>query len=179
MGLSNVRAGKNLPEEVNVVIEIPAQSGPVKYEVDKETGAIFVDRFLATAMFYPCNYGYVPETLALDDDPLDVLVVTPHPIISGTVIPCRLIGVLEMQDEAGDDAKLLAVPVDKISSQYVDICDVTELPVNLLTSIQHFFEHYKDLEAGKWVKVRGWADASVARRELLDSLRRYQGLKNP
>ncbi len=173
MGLSNVKAGNNLPEEVNVIIEIPAQSGPVKYEVDKDTGAVFVDRFLATAMFYPCNYGYVPETLALDSDPLDVLVVTPTPLISGTVIPCRLVGVLEMEDEAGDDAKLLGVPIDKLSSLYTEICDVTELPEQLLHSIQHFFEHYKDLEAGKWVKVRGWADANIARKELVDSIRRY------
>ena len=173
MGLSSVKPGNNLPEEVNVVIEIPAQTGPVKYEVDKETGAVFVDRFLATSMFYPCNYGYVPGTLALDGDPLDVLVVTPHPLISGTVIPCRLVGVLEMEDEAGDDAKLLGVPIDKLSTLYTDICDVTELPEILRNSIQHFFEHYKDLEDGKWVKVRGWADANIARKELVDSLRRY------
>ena len=174
MSLKSVSPGANVPDEVNVIIEIPAQTGPVKYEVDKETGAVFVDRFLATAMFYPCNYGYVPDTLALDSDPLDVLVVTPNPLISGTVIPCRLVGVLEMEDEAGDDAKLLAVPCDRLTRQYRNIQEATDLPPELLSSVRHFFEHYKDLEDGKWVKVRGWGDAKAARAELMASIARHQ-----
>ncbi len=170
----SVPPGGNLPDEVNVIIEIPDQTGPVKYEVDKKTGAVFVDRFLTTSMLYPCNYGYVPETLALDGDPLDVLVVTPQPLISGTVIPCRLVGVLQMEDEAGDDAKLLGVPADRLTRQYRTVKETTDLPQSLLDTIEHFFSHYKDLEQNKWVKVTGWADAARARQELMESLERYQ-----
>lgn len=173
MSLNDVPAGKNLPDEVNVIIEIPAHADPVKYEVDKDSGAIFVDRFMATCMHYPANYGYVPHTLSDDGDPVDVLVVTPFPILSGSVIKCRPVGVLQMTDESGIDAKVLAVPVDKLSTIYRDVKEATDLPELLLKQIEHFFEHYKDLEAGKWVKVDGWADAAAAKKEITDSVARY------
>lgn len=166
MSINDIPAGKNLPDEINVIIEIPANSDPVKYEVDKDTGALLVDRFMATAMFYPCNYGYIPNTLSEDGDPLDVLVPTPYPLINGAVIKCRPVGVLKMEDESGIDAKLIAVPVDKLSVIYRDVKEATDLPALLLQQIEHFFEHYKDLEKGKWVKVQGWADAAEAKAEI-------------
>lgn len=162
MSLKDVGPGAWAPGEINVVVEIPANTGPVKYEVDKATGAVFVDRFMATAMFYPCNYGYVPDSLADDGDPLDVMVVTPHPLIAGTVIPCRPVGVLEMEDEAGDDAKIVAVPVSKVTRIYDRVQAAADLPEGLVHTIEHFFGHYKDLEPGKWVQVRGWGDAEAA-----------------
>jgi len=174
MSLSRVSAGKALPDQVNVIIEIPVQSAPVKYEVDKESGTLYVDRFLSTAMYYPCNYGYIPETLAADGDPVDVLVIAPCALLSGSVIPCRPIGMLEMSDEKGEDAKLLAVPVDKLSTVYREMHSYRDVPKYLLDSIAHFFEHYKDLEADKWVKVVGWQEAEVAKQEILTSLKRYQ-----
>lgn len=174
MSLNNVPAGKNVPDEINVVIEIPANSDPIKYEVDKDTGAIFVDRFMATPMFYPCNYGYVNNTLSLDGDPVDVLVPTPYPLLSGSVIRCRPIGVLKMSDESGEDAKVVAVPISKLSKVYDDVQDVNDLPELLRSQIQHFFERYKELEAGKWVKIDGWADAAAAKEEILSSLERAQ-----
>ena len=174
MSLSNIPAGKNLPEEVNVIIEIPAHADPVKYEVDKDSGALFVDRFMATCMHYPANYGYVPHTLSEDGDPVDVLVVTPFPLLSGSVIRCRPVGVLNMTDESGKDAKVLAVPVDKLSSIYRNVKETSDLPELLLRQIEHFFEHYKDLEPGKWVKVDGWADAAAAKAEITASVARYQ-----
>lgn len=177
MSLNDVTAGKNVPDEINVVIEIPANADPIKYEVDKDTGAIFVDRFMSTTMFYPCNYGYVNQTLSEDGDPVDVLVPTPFPLIPGAVIKCRPIGVLNMTDESGTDAKLLAVPVDKLTPIYRGINEATEMPELLLNQITHFFEHYKDLEPGKWVKVDGWADAAAAKAEILASIQRYQETK--
>jgi inorganic pyrophosphatase len=174
MNLDRVGPGKNVPGEVNVIIEIPAHSDPVKYEVDKETGAMFVDRFMNTAMHYPCNYGYIPHTLSEDGDPVDVLVVTPIPLISGSVIVCRVVGVLNMTDESGPDAKLLAVPVDKLCKLYCGVKTPEDMPPLLLDQIAHFFQHYKDLEEGKWVKVEGWADTEAAHREILDSITRYQ-----
>jgi len=174
MSLMSVPPGERVPGEVNVIIEIPDQTGPVKYEVDKKSGAVFVDRFLTTSMLYPCNYGYVPESLALDGDPLDVLVVTPQPLISGTVIPCRLIGLLKMEDEAGDDAKLLGVPADHLTRQYRKVLEYNDLPESQLATIEHFFCHYKDLEQNKWVQMEGWADAARARQELTESLERYR-----
>ncbi len=174
MILDRVSYGDNVPNEVNVIIEIPSHSDPVKYEVDKNTGAMFVDRFMGTAMHYPCNYGYVPQTLSDDGDPADVLVVTPVPLISGSVIQVRPLGMLQMTDEAGNDAKILAVPIDKLSSMYSAINTVRDLPKPLLDSISHFFEHYKDLEPGKWVKIDGWVDAEEAKREITDSIKRYQ-----
>ena len=166
MNLDRVDSGKDIPNNVNVIIEIPAHSDPVKYEVDKDTGALMVDRFMATPMFYPCNYGYIPNTLSEDGDPLDVLVVTPYPLINGSVIKCRPVGVLKMEDESGIDAKLMAVPVDKLSALYQHVQEATDLPALLLQQIEHFFEHYKDLEKGKWVKVQGWANAAEAKAEI-------------
>ena len=146
MSLLNVPAGKDLPEDIYVVIEIPANADPIKYEIDKESGALFVDRFMSTAMFYPCNYGYINHTLSLDGDPVDVLVPTPYPLQPGSVIRCRPVGVLKMTDEAGEDAKLIAVPHTKLSKEYDHIKDVNDLPELLKAQIAHFFEHYKDLE---------------------------------
>ena len=174
MNLDRVGPGKEVPDEINVIIEIPAHSDPVKYEVDKDTGAMFVDRFMNTAMHYPCNYGYIPHTLSEDGDPVDVLVVTPIPLISGSVIVCRVVGVLKMIDESGPDAKLLAVPVDKLCKLYCGVKTPEDMPPLLLHQIAHFFEHYKDLEEGKWVKVKGWAGTEAARQEILESIERYQ-----
>ena len=174
MGLESVSPGKSVPDDINVIIEIPMRGDPVKYEVDKDTGAIMVDRFMATAMHYPCNYGYIPQTLCEDGDPADVLVVTPFPLLPGSVIRCRPIGVLEMTDESGGDAKLLAVPVKKLTSLYDNINEAPDLPPLLLEQISHFFEHYKDLEKGKWVKVSGWKDAAAAREEILRAVERYR-----
>jgi inorganic pyrophosphatase len=177
MSLKHVGPGANAPTEINVVLEIPANTGPVKYEVDKASGAVWVDRFMATAMFYPCNYGYVPESLAEDGDPLDVMVVTPHPLIAGTVITCRPVGVLEMEDEAGDDAKIVAVPVSRVTRIYDRVQAAADLPEGLVHTIEHFFTHYKDLEPGKWVKVRGWADAAHAMVYIEQALTRFAGLE--
>ena len=174
MNLDRVSPGKNIPEEINVIIEIPSHSDPVKYEVDKETGAMFVDRFMNTAMHYPCNYGYIPHTLSDDGDPVDVLVLAPNPLISGSVIRCRVIGMLNMTDESGPDAKLLAVPVTKLCKQYKEINSPEDAPALLLKQITHFFEHYKDLEEGKWVKVEGWLGTDAAKKEIMDGVKRYQ-----
>lgn len=174
MSLNKVPAGKDLPEEINVVIEIPAHADPVKYEVDKDSGAIFVDRFMSTCMHYPTNYGYVPHTLSDDGDPVDVLVPTPFPLLAGAVITCRPIGVLMMTDESGIDAKILAVPLRKQSPVYQGIKETTDMPELLLNQIQHFFEHYKDLEPGKWVRIDGWKDAATAKQEIIDSVKRYE-----
>ncbi len=173
MSLNAISAGQNVPEDVNVIIEIPMHAAPVKYEVDKASGALFVDRFMATAMFYPVNYGYIPQTLSEDGDPVDVLVVAPTPLMSGSVIRCRTVGVLNMTDESGVDAKLLAVPVDKLSKLYRHVRTHEDLPESLLQSISHFFEHYKDLEEGKWVKVEGWAGPAAAHQEIQESIQRH------
>lgn len=172
MSLLNVPAGKSLPDDIYVVIEIPANADPVKYEIDKETGALFVDRFMGTAMFYPCNYGYINHTLSLDGDPVDVLVPTPFPLQAGSVIRCRPVGVLKMTDDAGQDAKLIAVPHEKMSKDYGHIQDIDDVPASLKAQIEHFFQHYKDLEKGKWVKIEGWADVNAAREEILSSFER-------
>lgn len=174
MDLSKIAPGKDAPEDIYVVIEIPANSTPVKYEVDKDSSAVFVDRFMATPMFYPANYGFIPNTLADDGDPLDVLVVTPYPVVPGSVIRCRPVGVLNMTDEAGGDAKLVAVPHDKLTKLYKDVKEATDLPALLLEQIKHFFENYKTLEAGKWVKVEGWADAAAAKAEIVKSIAAYK-----
>jgi inorganic pyrophosphatase len=173
MGVGRVTPGENAPDEVNVVIEIPAQGVPVKYEIDKETGAMFVDRFMATSMHYPCNYGYVPQTLAEDGDPVDVLVITPCPLISGSAIRCRPVAVLKMTDEAGPDSKLLAVPVSKLSTKYQNVETAEDVTPELLAIIKHFFEHYKDLEAGKWVKVDGWEGPDEAKAEIIAAIKRH------
>lgn len=174
MSLGNVPAGKNLPDEVNVIIEIPANADPIKYEVDKDTGTLWVDRFMATPMFYPCNYGFVNQTLSLDGDPVDVLVPTPYPLQAGSVIKCRPVGVLKMSDESGEDAKVIAVPVSKLSKEYDHINDVNDLPELLRSQITHFFERYKELEKGKWVKVEGWGDVNDAKAEIESSFKRAQ-----
>ncbi len=177
MNLDRVSSGDNVPDNLNVIIEIPSHSDPVKYEVDKATGAMFVDRFMNTAMYYPCNYGYIPHTLSEDGDPADVLVVTPIPLISGSVIRCRPVGVLNMTDESGADAKILAVPIDKLCGLYKNTKSINDLPPMLLKQISHFFEHYKDLEANKWVKLDGWADVDAAKKEITDSVKRFNQLK--
>jgi inorganic pyrophosphatase len=174
MNLDRVSSGNNLPDDFNVIIEIPAHGEPIKYEVDKETGAMFVDRFMSTAMHYPCNYGYIPHTLSEDGDPVDVLVITPVPLMTGVVVRCRPIGMLRMTDEAGIDAKLIAVPVDKLCSLYCKMHKPDDLPELTLKQIAHFFEHYKDLEPGKWVKVEGWGSANDAREEILSGVDRYR-----
>jgi inorganic pyrophosphatase len=170
MNLDRVGSGKNVPDDINVIIEIPSHADPVKYEVDKETGALFVDRFMKTAMFYPCNYGYVPNTLSDDGDPVDVLVISPYPLLSGSVVQCRPVGMLKMTDESGEDGKVLAVPHDKMYDHIQELSDVSEL---LLSQLSHFFQHYKDLEKNKWVKIDGWLDKAAARTEITDSIARF------
>jgi len=174
MNLDRVTAGRKLPNDFNVIIEIPAQADPIKYEVDKETGALFVDRFVSTAMVYPCNYGYIPRTLSDDGDPVDVLVVTPFPLHPGVVVRCRPIGMLAMTDEAGGDTKLLAVPIDKLTPLYRAIETPRDLPDQTLATIQHFFAHYKDLEPGKWVRIEGWLGPEEAKKEIAASVKRYK-----
>jgi inorganic pyrophosphatase len=174
MTLDLVTPGADLPNEINVIIEIPKDADPVKYEVDKDTGAIFVDRVLTTPMRYPCNYGYVPHTLCGDGDPLDVLVVMPVPLIPGSVIRCRPVGMLKMTDEAGADEKIVAVPISKVFPGYRNVATVRDLPELTLDRIAHFFEHYKDLEKGKWVKIEGWRDAVEAKQAVVDSVTRYE-----
>lgn len=174
MGLMQINSGRDVPNEINVIIEIPMHGEPVKYEVDKHTGALFVDRFMTTAMFYPTNYGYIPNTLSKDGDPVDVLVITPVPLISGAAIPCRVVGMLKMTDEAGIDVKLLAVPTTKLTKMYESVETYADLPKPLLLSIEHFFQHYKDLEEGKWVKVEGWEGPDAAREEIISSVERFK-----
>ncbi|MBS0229165.1 MAG: inorganic diphosphatase [Proteobacteria bacterium] len=173
MGLDHVPSGRKPPEEINVIIEIQKDADPVKYEVDKDTGAIFVDRVLSTPMRYPCNYGYIPHTLCGDGDPADALVILPLPLVPGSVIRCRPVGVLRMSDEAGSDEKLLVVPVDKVFTGYAHIADVEQVSKHWLQRIGHFFEHYKDLEDGKWVKLDGWGNAAEAKRIILDAIDRH------
>ena len=173
MNLDRVDSGRDVPNDIHVIIEIPAHSDPVKYEVDKDTGAMYVDRFMNTAMHYPCNYGYVPHTLSEDGDPVDVLVLTPVPLITGSVVRCRPIGVLKMTDESGDDAKVLAVPVDKLCKQYRKVETFRDVPDMILEQIAHFFEHYKDLDEGKWVRVEGWGGIEEAKEEIMNSVRMY------
>lgn len=177
MGLDLVPTGHNPPDDLNVVIEIPKDAEPVKYEVDKASGAIFVDRILSTPMRYPCNYGYVPHTLCGDGDPADVLVVLPLPLVPGAVIRCRPVGVLKMSDEAGSDEKLLAVPVAKVFNGYTHVEHLHQVSSHWLERIGHFFEHYKDLEKGKWVKVEGWGDAAEAKQILAEAIERYNAHK--
>lgn len=174
MSLDDVSIGKNPPEEINVIIEIPQGGDPIKYEIDKDSGELFVDRLLGTSMRYPCNYGYVPHTLCGDGDAIDVLVVMPMALQAGCVVKCRPVGVLQMSDESGEDAKLVAVPVSKTTPLYDHVKSYEDLPEVLIKQIGHFFEHYKDLEPGKWVKVDGWQNADVAKQEILDSIELYK-----
>ena len=170
MGLDRVPSGKDLPNDFNVVIEISMHSEPIKYEVDKDSGAIFVDRFMGTSMRYPINYGYVPHTVAGDGDPVDVLVVTPFPLAPGVVIRCRPVGVLKMEDDGGVDAKVVAVPVSKLTPLYDKVQTTDDLPELLMKQTVHFFEHYKDLEPGKWVKILGWGTVEEAKQEIVNGL---------
>jgi inorganic pyrophosphatase len=174
MNLDRVTSGRDVPNDFNVIVEIPMNADPIKYEVDKATGAVFVDRFMSTAMHYPCNYGYVPMTLADDGDPVDVLVITPYALTPGVVVTCRPLGVLMMDDEAGGDAKLLAVPIDKVLPIYSHWNKPEDINQMRLKAIQHFFEHYKDLEAGKWVKVKGWEGPEAAKREVVNGIEAYK-----
>jgi inorganic pyrophosphatase len=174
MNLDRVTSGKDLPNDFNVIIEIPMNADPIKYEIDKETGALFVDRFVSTAMHYPCNYGYIPHTLSDDGDPVDVLVITPFALMPGVVVRCRPIGMLKMSDDGGGDTKLLAVPVDKLTPLYRAIETPRDLPENTINQITHFFGHYKDLEPGKWVKIDGWVGPEEAKAEILESVKRYK-----
>ena len=176
MSLDRVDAGRDVPNDVNVVIEIPMNAEPVKYEVDKGSGAIFVDRVLTTPMRYPCNYGYVPRTLSGDGDPVDVLVVLPLPLVPGSVIRCRPLGMLAMTDDAGEDTKVIAVPLDKVFPAYRALREIDDLPELTRDRIMHFFQHYKDLEKGKWVKIEGWKNADAARREIVQSVERFKSL---
>jgi inorganic pyrophosphatase len=173
MSFEKIPVGDAPPDNINVIIEIPRDADPVKYEVDKASGAIFVDRHLSTPMRYPCNYGYVPHTLCGDGDPLDVLVALPVKLVPGCVVKCRPIGVLVMEDESGEDAKILAVPIDSVSPFYAHVSSIDDLPKMLLEQIRHFFEHYKDLEEGKWVKVEGWEGRDAARAAVMESIRGY------
>ena len=177
MSLHNVTPGAKAPHEFNVIIEIPMNADPIKYEVDHETGALFVDRFMSTAMHYPCNYGYIPNTLSDDGDPVDVLVITPVPLIPGVVVTCRPLGMLRMEDEAGGDNKLIAVPIDRILSIYTQWKSTADLNPLRLKTIQHFFEHYKDLEEGKWVKVVGWEGVDAAIAEVVAGIANFQALR--
>ncbi|MBN2647163.1 MAG: inorganic diphosphatase [Thiotrichales bacterium] len=173
MGYAAVPAGKDVPNDVNVIIEIPAFAAPIKYEVDKDTDLAWVDRLQGATMQYPANYGYINNTLSDDGDPVDVLVVTPHPLIVGSVIRCRPIGIFKMTDDGGQDAKVIAVPVTKLTPIYANIQQVEDIPL-LKQQIEHFFSHYKDLEPGKWVKVDGWGDVEDARQEILSGVAAYQ-----
>jgi len=169
MTLKSIPAGRRLPDDCNVVIEIPMLAAAIKYEVDKATGALFVDRFMSTAMHYPCNYGYMPGTLCGDGDPLDVLVVAPVPLMSGTIVRCRPVAVLRMEDENGEDAKVLAVPVAATCRLYDGVETLEDLPAAQLQQIEHLFQHYKDLEPGKFVRLLGWGGVDEARSEVLRS----------
>jgi inorganic pyrophosphatase len=173
MRLEAIPAGKSPPDDINVVIEVPVGGEPIKYEMDKASGTLFVDRFLYTPMRYPGNYGFVPHTLSADGDPIDVLVCNTRAIVPGAVINCRPVGVLIMEDDAGGDEKVIAVPATKITKRYEKIINASDLPEITLQQIQHFFEHYKDLEPGKWVKIKGWGDANDARRMISEAIVRH------
>lgn len=177
MRIDAIPTGKNPPEDVNVIIEVPIGGEPIKYEMDKASGALFVDRFLYTSMRYPGNYGFVPHTLSLDGDPIDVIICNTRAIAPGAVISCRVVGVLVMEDEAGGDEKLLAVPSDKLTLRYANIQDIDDLPQITRDQIRHFFEHYKDLEPGKWVKVVRWGNASEAKTMILEAIERAKADK--
>ncbi|MDR3290307.1 MAG: inorganic diphosphatase [Rickettsiales bacterium] len=177
MKIDSIEIGKKAPDEVNVIIENSANALPVKYELDKESGALFVDRFIATPMHYPCNYGFIPNTLSDDGDPADVLVISEFPIQPGAVIPAKVIGVLIMEDEKGVDEKLLAVPTVKMNSEYSHYNELTDIPEVLLNKVKHFFEHYKELEKGKWVKVTGFRPAADAKKIILEAIERKNKAK--
>lgn len=174
MRIEAIAIGKNPPEDVNVIVEVAIGGEPIKYEMDKEAGTLVVDRFLYTPMRYPGNYGFVPHTLSEDGDPIDVLIANTRPIIPGAIINVRPVGVLKMQDEAGGDEKVIAVPSPKLTRRYINVQNYTDLPRITLDQIQHFFEHYKDLEEGKWVKLLGWGDAAEAKKLIVEAMNRYK-----
>ncbi len=177
MALENLCAGKQVPDDINVVIEIPSHNSPIKYELDKDSGMVMVDRFLGTSMTYPCEYGFIPHTLSEDGDPVDVLVISPYSLLPGIVIRCRPIGMLRMTDESGKDTKILAVPVTKLTPRYQHMQKPEDIGQELLNAIEHFFKHYKDLEPGKWAKIEGWEGVESARQEILASIDRYKQQK--
>ena len=172
MNLNNIKLGS--AEEFNVIIEIPAGAAPIKYEMDKDAGVLFVDRFISTAMSYPANYGFIPNTLSEDGDPADVVVITPYPVAHGSMVKCRPLGVLRMEDESGIDAKIIAVPTKKVCPLYAEVDTLEQLPPLQIQQIVHFFENYKKLEKGKWVKLSGIEDADEAIKEVQDSIARYK-----
>ncbi|XBC41339.1 MAG: inorganic diphosphatase [Buchnera aphidicola (Nurudea yanoniella)] len=172
MNIKKVSSGKNVPYDINVIIEISSHSNPVKYEINKDLGVLFVDRFIPTPMFYPCNYGFINDTLSSDKDPIDVLVHSPFPIIPNAVIPCRPIGILKMLDECGTDNKIIAIPNVNICPEYSYIKNINEFPDILKKQIVHFFKHYKDLEKNKWVKIINWGDKNEAYKEILSALKK-------
>lgn len=175
MNINKIPAGKNPPNDVNVIIEVPAGGEPVKYEMDKDSSALFVDRFVHTPMRYPAHYGFIPHTLSGDGDPADVLVIAQYGLVPGSVIAARPIGVLMMEDDGGEDEKILAVPASRIHPAYDEIKEYSDLPESQLNNIQHFFEHYKDLEKGKWVKITGWGDAAKAQQLIKEAVERHNG----
>ncbi len=177
MRIDAISIGTNPPEDVNVIIEVQIGGEPIKYEMDKEAGTLFVDRFLHTAMRYPGNYGFVPHTLSDDGDPIDVLVANTRPIVPGAVINVRPIGVLKMVDDGGGDEKIIAVPSQKLTKRYNNVLNYTDMPDITIEQIQHFFEHYKDLEPGKWVKVAGWGDAAEAKQLIVEAIARQNAAK--
>jgi inorganic pyrophosphatase len=172
MRINAISIGRNPPEDINVIIEVAIGGEPIKYEMDKEAGTLVVDRFLYTPMRYPGNYGFVPHTLSDDGDPIDVLVANTRPIIPGAMINVRPVGVLKMEDDGGGDEKIIAVPSPKLTQRYSNIHNYTDMPSITLEQIQHFFEHYKDLEPGKWVKVLGWGDAAEAKALIMNAIER-------
>lgn len=170
MNIDAIAIGKNPPEDFNVVVEVPIGGEPIKYEMDKEAGALFVDRFLFTPMRYPGNYGFIPHTLCGDGDPLDVLVLNTTPVMPGSVIRCRPVGVLKMEDDGGRDEKLLALPVSKLTADYEGVNDISDMPAILVEKVKHFFTHYKDLEPGKWAKIEGIEGVEAAKKVVLDAI---------
>ena len=174
MRIDQISAGENPPSDINVIVEVPVGGDPVKYEMDKAAGTVFVDRFLHTPMQYPCNYGFMPHTLSDDGDPIDVMVLGQTSLMPGCVVRARPVGVLLMEDESGFDEKILAAPHNKLTAFYDDVQDHSDVPAPLLARITHFFEHYKDLEPKKWVKVKGWGDAAEARRLIEEALKRAE-----
>jgi len=174
MRIDAIAVGKNPPEDVNVIVEVPVGGQPIKYEMDKEAGALIVDRFLYTPMTYPGNYGFVPHTLSEDGDPIDVLICNTRPLVPGCVINVRPIGVMVMEDDGGKDEKIIAVPVPKLTRRYDKIENYDDLPDITLKQIEHFFEHYKDLAPGKWVKIGGWQDVTIAKKLIVEAIERYK-----
>lgn len=177
MRLDAIAIGKNPPDDINVIIEVPVGGEPIKYEMDKASGTLFVDRFLYTPMRYPGNYGFIPHTLSLDGDPIDVIVCNTRAIVPGAVINCRPVGVLMMEDDGGGDEKIIAVPTSKLTPRYSNIKTYTDLPDILIDQIKHFFAHYKDLEPGKFVKINGWVNVEEAKKEIMDGVAAYEAAK--